>query len=181
MTKDIFIYLIRQGLINFGFLGENQFPILSLEQKVPHVVIIGAGIAGLAAARQLRSLGVRVSIFEARDRLGGRIYTKMSRNNVPIELGAMLITGVEQNPLKTLCKQLNVELETVEEDCPLYDVNGCLVPNELDMLAEDIFNNALEETTKKRNVSIAYHPLLYSKNFAVIQRPKTRFTRLGIK
>ncbi|GJD10557.1 Lysine-specific histone demethylase 1 homolog 1 [Galdieria sulphuraria] len=137
LTKDIFIYLVRQGLINFGFLGKNQFPILSGEQmeKVPHVVIVGAGIAGLAAAR-----------------LGGRIYTRMSLNNTPIELGAMLVTGVQQNPLNTLCRQLNLILEVVQEDCPLYDVNGCLVPKELDILAEDIFNDALEETSKMRNL-----------------------------
>ncbi|GJQ08991.1 hypothetical protein GpartN1_g782.t1 [Galdieria partita] len=154
LTKDIFIFLVRQGLINFGFLGKNQFPIRSREQmeKAPHVVIIGAGISGLAAARQLCSVGVRVSIFEARDRLGGRIHTKTSSNNEPVELGAMLITGVQQNPLNTLCRQLNAVLEVVQEDCPLYDVNGCLVPKDLDMLAEDIFNDALEETTKMRKL-----------------------------
>jgi len=151
LTKNIFIYLVRQGLINFGCLGEKQFSSLSWQQKPRHVVIVGAGIAGLAAARQLCSVGIRVSIFEARDRLGGRIYTNTSYNNIPVELGAMLITGVEQNPLNILCKQLNLVVELVPEECPLYDVDGCLVPKELDMLAEGIFNEALEETAKMRS------------------------------
>ena len=39
------------------------------------MVIIGAGIAGLAAAQQLKSFGMEVVVLEARDRVGGRIAT----------------------------------------------------------------------------------------------------------
>ncbi|WGH81174.1 NAD(P)/FAD-dependent oxidoreductase [Auritidibacter ignavus] len=53
----------------------------------PHVVIIGAGFAGLRAARELESAGISCEIIEARDRVGGRAWTdeRMGRN---IELGA---------------------------------------------------------------------------------------------
>ena len=58
------------------------------------VVVVGAGVAGLAAARRLTEHGVRVTVLEARDRIGGRISTvRDSRVPVPIELGAEFIHG----------------------------------------------------------------------------------------
>ena len=58
------------------------------------VAIIGAGAAGLAAARELCSAGLRVAIVEARDRVGGRIYTLHPPELLyPIELGAEFIHG----------------------------------------------------------------------------------------
>ncbi|HEX6599304.1 MAG TPA: NAD(P)/FAD-dependent oxidoreductase [Gemmatimonadaceae bacterium] len=58
------------------------------------VVIIGAGVAGLAAARRLREHDVRCVVLEARTRLGGRICTvRDPRSPVPIELGAEFVHG----------------------------------------------------------------------------------------
>src|SRR5690625_3783635 len=52
-----------------------------------HVVVIGAGFAGLMAARELQAAGVSVEIVEARDRIGGRAWTE-ERMGRPLELGA---------------------------------------------------------------------------------------------
>ena len=57
------------------------------------VVIVGAGIAGLAAARALHDAGLRVRVLEARDRIGGRIWTDDSAADGPIERGAEFIHG----------------------------------------------------------------------------------------
>lgn len=58
------------------------------------VVILGAGIAGLTAARNLAKAGAKVALVEARDRVGGRIFTHHDRSlPVPIELGAEFIHG----------------------------------------------------------------------------------------
>ena len=58
------------------------------------VVVIGAGVSGLAAARALRERGVRVEVLEARDRIGGRVFTHRDpRAPAPIELGAEFIHG----------------------------------------------------------------------------------------
>lgn len=58
------------------------------------ILIIGAGAAGLAAARELSSAGFEVTILEARDRIGGRVLTYRSdRSVLPIELGAEFIHG----------------------------------------------------------------------------------------
>ncbi len=56
------------------------------------VAIIGAGAAGLAAARDLTAAGVNVVVLEARDRIGGRIHTiHQTGNPLPIELGAEFV------------------------------------------------------------------------------------------
>ena len=60
----------------------------------PAVIIIGAGVAGLAAACHLGRAGLAVHIVEARDRIGGRVLTHIdSARNYPIELGAEFIHG----------------------------------------------------------------------------------------
>ena len=58
------------------------------------VLIIGAGVAGLAAARELSAAGRKVIVLEARNRIGGRIYTNHDQKSiVPIELGAEFVHG----------------------------------------------------------------------------------------
>ncbi|HEX9502211.1 MAG TPA: NAD(P)/FAD-dependent oxidoreductase, partial [Thermoanaerobaculia bacterium] len=58
------------------------------------VIVIGAGAAGLAAARDLSSAGKRVCILEGRERIGGRIWTIHAADlPLPIELGAEFIHG----------------------------------------------------------------------------------------
>ncbi|OLB49199.1 MAG: hypothetical protein AUI08_08450 [Gemmatimonadetes bacterium 13_2_20CM_2_65_7] len=58
----------------------------------PQVVIIGAGVAGLTAARELAAAGTRVLVLEARDRLGGRVLTHHAAEG-PVELGAEFVHG----------------------------------------------------------------------------------------
>lgn len=58
------------------------------------IVILGAGAAGLAAARELLRAGLQVTLLEARERLGGRLHTVFAGNRpLPIELGAEFIHG----------------------------------------------------------------------------------------
>jgi len=62
--------------------------------KSVDVAIIGAGAAGLAAAHALRGHGMSLVVFEARERVGGRILTDRDpRTNLPVELGAEFIHG----------------------------------------------------------------------------------------
>jgi len=57
-------------------------------------IIIGAGAAGLAAARDLSRAGRKVLVLEARDRIGGRVYTHRDPESpVPNELGAEFVHG----------------------------------------------------------------------------------------
>lgn len=100
------------------------------------VIVVGAGIAGLAAAERLHSRGLRVLVLEAQQRVGGRIWTHWTGMNenprarifvyfrshndvnlllcrvdhcaVPLEFGAQWIHGEQNNPLFHLCQSLDL-------------------------------------------------------------------------
>ena len=63
-----------------------------MTEDIDDVVVIGAGVAGLAAAAELAEHGLRVRVLEARDRVGGRILTvRPDGLSLPIELGAEFV------------------------------------------------------------------------------------------
>jgi len=70
-------------------------------------LIIGAGIAGLAAARDLQAAGVDVVVLEARHRIGGRIWTDRS-SGTALDMGASWIHGTRRNPLSDLAEQADL-------------------------------------------------------------------------
>jgi len=66
------------------------------------VVIVGAGAAGIAAARRLASAGVRFTLVEATDHVGGRCVTDTTTFRMPFDRGAHWIYGPDTNPLMKL-------------------------------------------------------------------------------
>jgi monoamine oxidase len=85
------------------------------------VVVVGAGVAGLAAARALALGGQRVVVLEARDRIGGRTWTDSSLG-VPVDLGASWIHGVDGNPLWALASAFGID--TVEFTVGSFQFDG---------------------------------------------------------
>lgn len=87
-------------------------------------IVIGAGMAGLAAASRLQSHGATVTVLEARDRVGGRIFTSRALG-FPVDLGASWIHGTYGNPVKQLAREaVAVTHKTGYDDVVLYDVGG---------------------------------------------------------
>lgn len=78
------------------------------------VVVVGAGFAGLAAARQLDSAGISVIVLEARDRVGGRACTEFV-DGVPLEMGGQWIGG-RQHRIKALAEEVGVEMISTHQD-----------------------------------------------------------------
>ncbi|MBN3512086.1 flavin monoamine oxidase family protein [Mycolicibacterium nivoides] len=74
-------------------------------------VVVGAGIAGVTAANLLSQAGQRVVVVEARDRVGGRLWTDRSAGFC-VDLGASWIHGVDGNPLTDLVEAFDID--TVE-------------------------------------------------------------------
>lgn len=79
------------------------------------VAVVGAGVAGLAAAGALAKAGFAVQVLEARDRLGGRVFTDRSLGT-PVDLGASWIHGVDGNPLTALAKRASVRTHETDYD-----------------------------------------------------------------
>ena len=79
------------------------------------VVVVGAGFAGLGAARTLADAGVEVVVVEARDRVGGRVLTDTSLG-VAVDLGASWIHGVDGNPVAELARSLGVAWSVTDLD-----------------------------------------------------------------
>lgn len=73
------------------------------------VLVVGAGMAGLSAARSLADAGWPVRVIEARDRIGGRVYTNRDWG-VPLEMGASWIHGATDNPLMELAQRARAQL-----------------------------------------------------------------------
>lgn len=77
------------------------------------VIVVGAGIAGVAAARELTAKGFDVVVLEARDRIGGRIWTDRSLS-VPVDLGAASIELAKSNPLTPLARQWQIPVRPID-------------------------------------------------------------------
>lgn len=98
----------------------------SLPESTNRVVVIGAGIAGLAAAKKLRDAGKEVMILEARDRIGGRLHTSSHWADAKLDLGATWIHGDgSSNPVANLARQIGARLATTSFDSrEAFDAHG---------------------------------------------------------
>ena len=109
------------------------------------VLVLGAGISGLAAARTLTDDGWKVIILEARDRIGGRMWTDTSLG-VPLDLGASWIHGVNGNPITKLAKQFSVQTAVTDYDnALLYDFDGREMSDAEYAEIEDLFESIYAE------------------------------------
>jgi monoamine oxidase len=71
------------------------------------VCVVGAGLAGLTAARRLTQAGQSVVVLEARDRVGGRVWTRHSASGVPFDMGGCFI-GPAHDRMHALAKEMGV-------------------------------------------------------------------------
>jgi monoamine oxidase len=79
------------------------------------VVVVGAGVAGLTAARRLEHAGRSVVVLEARDRVGGRTYTVDLPNGEPVDLGGQWV-GPTQDRVLALIAELGIETFATYDD-----------------------------------------------------------------
>jgi monoamine oxidase len=88
------------------------------------ILVIGAGIAGLAAARKLAATGFRVTVLEASQRYGGRIKT-VDMGGYKADFGASWIHGINGNPLYELANAGGIITKpTYYDPSYIYDIDG---------------------------------------------------------
>ncbi|XP_057736325.1 lysine-specific histone demethylase 1 homolog 1 [Arachis stenosperma] len=155
LVDSAYRFLLEHGYINFGIAP----PIKEVKLKPfddferGTVIVIGAGFAGLVAARQLVFLGFKVAILEGRMRPGGRVKTKKMMGDgveAAADFGGSVLTGINGNPLGVLARQLGLPLHKVRDLCPLYMPDGRAVDSDIDSRVEVSFNKLLERVCKLR-------------------------------
>ncbi|MCT0230032.1 FAD-dependent oxidoreductase [Synechococcus sp. CS-1324] len=92
------------------------------------VVVVGAGLSGLMAARLLRRAGLRVTVLEARDRVGGRVWSKLIRDGSWIDFGAQWIAP-GQHRIQALVKEFGLATtESHTKGASVWMARGGAVP-----------------------------------------------------
>jgi monoamine oxidase len=129
---------------------------MSLPSEVD-VAIIGAGAAGLGAARALEHSGLSVIVLEARDRIGGRGHTIMAAPDIPFDLGCGWLHSADENSFVKIARQLNFEIDKTRPPWreQSFDV-GFPIDERMDfMRALDAFYDRAEEAAKSGRDSAA--------------------------
>ncbi|XP_074656129.1 lysine-specific histone demethylase 2-like [Tubulanus polymorphus] len=146
LLERIVRYLTYRGIINTGVLipPSSWSPVLTADTRKRHrVVIIGAGAAGLGAARHLQNLGAEVLVLEAQDRIGGRVHDDQSLG-VCVGRGAQIIICCINNPFSMMTEQLDLPMKHIREKCDLIDDKGNVVGDTIDRRVDFHFNAMLD-------------------------------------
>ncbi|MFO0921380.1 MAG: FAD-dependent oxidoreductase [Pirellulales bacterium] len=135
--------------------------------KKKRILILGAGLAGLASARELQLHDHEVIVLEGRKRIGGRIWTSHEWKDMPVDLGASWIHGVRGNPLTSLADQIQAKrLKTSYQRAATYSASGQLLSDaqekalaKIDDAISDLLENA-QQTEKDASILQSIQPLL---------------------
>ncbi|KAL0286156.1 UNVERIFIED_CONTAM: Polyamine oxidase 2 [Sesamum radiatum] len=147
----------------------------------PSVIVIGAGFAGIAAARALHDASFQVVLLESRDRIGGRVHTDYSFG-FPVDLGASWLHGVcKENPLAPVIGRLGLPLYRTSgdnsvlydhdlESYALFDMDGNQVPQDLVSKTDLVRQEFSEDMSVQHAISIVFE-----------RRPDLRLEGIGHK
>ncbi|KAI9367142.1 hypothetical protein BJX61DRAFT_547775 [Aspergillus egyptiacus] len=118
--------------------------------KRPHVAIIGAGFAGLRCADILIQNGAQVTIFEARDRVGGRVCQSMVGDHM-VDMGPNWIHGVGTNPIVNLAEATGTTLLDFEGNQVIFSPDGKQLDEKLATKITEFVWSTIEEAFKYSN------------------------------
>jgi monoamine oxidase len=142
------------------------------------IIVVGAGAAGLGAARLLQEEGYDVIILEGRKRSGGRVWTDYSWPGSPLDLGASWIHGSKGNPLTELAKEFKVKTLPTDYDAlliytpqgkPLTDDEQDKLTTRFEALLEAV-DEAREEAEEDMSLQAAFDHALTGQNLSLRQK-----------
>uniref|UniRef100_A0A452SVE3 Lysine demethylase 1B n=1 Tax=Ursus americanus TaxID=9643 RepID=A0A452SVE3_URSAM len=148
-VERILYFMTRKGLINTGVLsvGTDQHLLPKDYHNISHIM---AGPAGLAAARQLHNFGIKVTVLEAKDRIGGRVWDDKSFKGVTVGRGAQIVNGCINNPVALMCEQLGISMHKFGERCDLIQEGGRVTDPTIDKRMDFHFNALLDVVSEWR-------------------------------
>ena len=142
------------------------------------VIVIGAGIAGLTAAKALIDEGANVTVIEARDRIGGRAYTESTTFGVPYDHGCAWLHSANKNPLTKLIR--NQGIQTFDEGNSQGDTWLYMDGQEASTQQYSALEETLETLHEKIDHAEDYYEE-YGRDLAIaeIDRPQDRLKRIS--
>lgn len=141
-------FLTWRDLINVGLLSVPRSPLSSfIPNKFikpnPSVIVIGAGTAGLAAAKTLQGLGLKVTILEAKSQIGGRVCDDDLLGEC-VPKWAQILNGALNNPIAIICEQAGILVNSLSDSCEVINVNGELMDKHTDVRMDFHFHTLLD-------------------------------------
>ena len=120
------------------------------------VIVVGAGIAGLAAAQQLKTKGFTVTLLEAQEKVGGRLRSNRSLG-IAFDEGASWIHGITKNPITDLAEKAGMQtFYTDDSSIKSYDLGGILRSASTYNQAEEEFYDMLDTLMKKGSAAQSF-------------------------
>jgi uncharacterized protein with NAD-binding domain and iron-sulfur cluster len=115
--------------------------------------VVGAGLAGLRCADILLQHGFRVTIIEARNRVGGRLHQEVLPNGRLADVGPNWIHGTNDNPMLDLAKQTNTAVGSWDLTSCVFDEDGELFTVEDGEKYSDVMWQIVQDAFKHSNNS----------------------------
>ena len=154
----------------------------SVSPKKYKVIIIGAGISGLSAAKIMKENNIPFLVLEGRNRIGGRLYTVYPWG-VGLDLGATWIHCINQNPIAEMVSRLKLEtvptayndniLSAKFKSFTLYDADGKRVPatsvSSLSLIVQQFDDYVLSHPNVFASMSMADAYAVFAKQIALPQ------------
>ncbi len=103
--------------------------VMSLPSEVD-VAIIGAGAAGLGAARALENSGLSIIVLEARDRVGGRGHTILASPEITFDVGCGWLHSADKNSFVKIAERLDFEIDKTRPPWREQAFEGAFPPRE---------------------------------------------------
>lgn len=115
------------------------------------VLVIGAGVAGLSAAKELVAAGEKVIVLEGRDLIGGRVFTDRSWSDCPIDAGASWIQGTRGNPLFDMVQKAGVRtVQTSGDSNTVFRSDGKVVDDAAEDVIEGRYKKIMQSIERQR-------------------------------
>ena len=121
------------------------------------IVVVGAGAAGIAAARRIMAANRKVIVVEASNQIGGRCQTDLSTFDVPFDRGARWMHNPETNPMIKLARSAGLEISTAPQGQKIRIGRRNARPGEIEEFLAALVraNRAIDDAARRFDVSCA--------------------------